>query len=194
MLLARARRECVRAIAAFPYQRLRCPSPWPLGHDRGARSVHAGPPANKRWAATGRGRVDGPEHWAMGAAIRNGQDGPGDDNRGLLVPAEKVTASGMPGGSDPANVEREPIWLDRVTAADLMLIAAGGGLGPVHRGTNTTFTPTGSPAAISTCTSTPGWSTATRTSPTPPPPRPWRVKLAVRRCVRSFGPPTASGR
>ena len=28
----------------------------------------------------------------------------------------------MQGGSDPANVEREPVWLDRVTAADLMLI------------------------------------------------------------------------
>jgi WS/DGAT/MGAT family acyltransferase len=26
------------------------------------------------------------------------------------------------GGGDPANVEREPVWLDRVTAADLMLI------------------------------------------------------------------------
>jgi diacylglycerol O-acyltransferase len=28
----------------------------------------------------------------------------------------------MQGGSDPANVERGPVWLDRVTAADLMLI------------------------------------------------------------------------
>jgi diacylglycerol O-acyltransferase / wax synthase len=28
----------------------------------------------------------------------------------------------MPGGSDPANVEPEPVWLDRVTAPDLMLI------------------------------------------------------------------------
>jgi diacylglycerol O-acyltransferase len=44
------------------------------------------------------------------------------ENRGLLVPAEEVTASGMQGGSDPPDVEREPVWLDRVTAADLMLI------------------------------------------------------------------------
>ncbi len=44
------------------------------------------------------------------------------DNRGLLVRAEEATASGMQGRSDPANVEREPVWLDRVTAADLMLI------------------------------------------------------------------------
>ena len=28
----------------------------------------------------------------------------------------------MQGGGDPAKVEREPVWLDRVTAADLMLI------------------------------------------------------------------------
>src|SRR5512135_3367070 len=28
----------------------------------------------------------------------------------------------MQGGSDPANVERGPVWLDRVTAPDLMLI------------------------------------------------------------------------
>src|SRR6266571_8092394 len=28
----------------------------------------------------------------------------------------------MQGGSDPANVEREPVWLDRVTPPDLMLI------------------------------------------------------------------------
>ena len=37
-------------------------------------------------------------------------------------PAEEVTASGMEGGSDPASIERGPVWLDRVTAADLMLI------------------------------------------------------------------------
>ena len=70
----------------------------------------------------------------MGAAIRNGQGGPGDENRGLLVPAAKVTASGMPGGSDPANVECEPIWLDRVTAADLMLIVGRRRAGPSTSG------------------------------------------------------------
>ena len=43
------------------------------------------------------------------------------DNRGLRVPPEEVTII-VREGSDPANVEREPAWLDRVTAADLMLI------------------------------------------------------------------------
>jgi diacylglycerol O-acyltransferase / wax synthase len=40
----------------------------------------------------------------------------------LLVPVEEVTTTGVQRGGDPANVEREPVWLDRVTAADLMLI------------------------------------------------------------------------
>jgi hypothetical protein len=44
------------------------------------------------------------------------------DNRGLLVPAEEVATSGMQGGWDPANADREPVGLERVTASGLMLI------------------------------------------------------------------------
>ena len=40
----------------------------------------------------------------------------------IPVPAEEVTTSAMQGGSDPANAGRWPVWLDRVTAPDLMLI------------------------------------------------------------------------
>jgi len=40
----------------------------------------------------------------------------------VSIPAEEVTTTAMQGGSDPAKVEREPVWLDRVTAPDLMLI------------------------------------------------------------------------
>ena len=39
-----------------------------------------------------------------------------------IVRADEVTTTAMQGGSDPAKVEREPAWLDRVTAPDLMLI------------------------------------------------------------------------
>ena len=67
---------------------------------------------------------------ADGSTVRSTGDERGDpearrtlrDNRGLLVPAEEVTTSGMQARSDAASVEREPVWLDRVTAADLMLI------------------------------------------------------------------------
>ena len=76
MLLAPAGRECVRAMAAFLTNDSAAQVRGRPGHYRGARSVDAGPPANKRSGATGHGRVDGPEHWAMAAAIRNRQDGP----------------------------------------------------------------------------------------------------------------------